>query len=193
MMTREQLVLSVAPLIDFEARSIARRAPSELRHDLTAELVQSGWVAVLEIADDYDPSRGSFWTFAYQRIRGEMFDYLRKILGRRHAGFPVRLRKGITADRVLRSKLHFTSIENSGKCNFIDQHAQEDFKKIEARIDLGAVLNRARMPTRYKRMLFAYYWRQETMIEIGKELHVNESRVSQIHKAALKKVRAAAA
>ena len=44
------------------------------------------------------------------------------------------------------------------------------------------------LPTRYQRVVSLYYAGQLTMKEIGDKLGVNESRISQIHKSALKKM-----
>ncbi len=47
------------------------------------------------------------------------------------------------------------------------------------------------LPLRYQRVVTMYYSQGSTMKQIGNELGVNESRVSQIHKAALEKLNAA--
>ncbi|HYM13130.1 MAG TPA: FliA/WhiG family RNA polymerase sigma factor [Bryobacterales bacterium] len=47
------------------------------------------------------------------------------------------------------------------------------------------------LPARYQRVVALYYAHGSTMKQIGAELGVNESRVSQIHKAALEKLHAA--
>jgi RNA polymerase sigma factor FliA len=44
------------------------------------------------------------------------------------------------------------------------------------------------LPERYQKVVFLYYTNEMTMKEIGDELGVNESRVSQIHKTALKRM-----
>ena len=44
------------------------------------------------------------------------------------------------------------------------------------------------LPPRYRRVIHLYYEAELTMKEIGQELGINESRVSQIHKAALEKL-----
>jgi RNA polymerase sigma factor FliA len=44
------------------------------------------------------------------------------------------------------------------------------------------------LPERYQKVVFLYYTNDMTMKEIGDAMGVNESRVSQIHKAALKKM-----
>ncbi len=49
----------------------------------------------------------------------------------------------------------------------------------------------ATLPDRYRKVVLLYYAKELTMREIGDSLGVNESRVSQIHKAALEKMAAA--
>ena len=44
------------------------------------------------------------------------------------------------------------------------------------------------LPERYQKVVFLYYTNELTMKEIGEKLGVNESRVSQIHKTALRKM-----
>jgi RNA polymerase sigma factor (sigma-70 family) len=44
------------------------------------------------------------------------------------------------------------------------------------------------LPERYQKVVFLYYTNEMTMKEIGELLGVNESRVSQIHKTALRKM-----
>jgi len=44
------------------------------------------------------------------------------------------------------------------------------------------------LPARYQKVVFLYYTNEMTMKEIGDQLGVNESRISQIHKTALKKM-----
>jgi RNA polymerase sigma factor for flagellar operon FliA len=47
------------------------------------------------------------------------------------------------------------------------------------------------LPVRYQTVIKLYYDQDRTMKQIGAELGVNESRVSQIHKTALEKLEAA--
>lgn len=65
--------------------------------------------------------------------------------------------------------------------------------RICARQELRAWLDQAMesLPPRYRQVLRLYYARDLTMKEIGVALGVNESRISQIHKAALEKMAAA--
>jgi RNA polymerase sigma factor for flagellar operon FliA len=56
--------------------------------------------------------------------------------------------------------------------------------------ELQSTLARAmeKLPARYQKVVFLYYTNEMTMKEIGEAMGVNESRVSQIHKSALKKM-----
>jgi RNA polymerase sigma factor FliA len=58
------------------------------------------------------------------------------------------------------------------------------------RSQLSSTLARAinTLPERYQKVVFLYYTNEMTMKEIGDAIGVNESRVSQIHKLALKKM-----
>jgi len=58
------------------------------------------------------------------------------------------------------------------------------------RRQLQTTLARAigKLPVRYQKVVFLYYTNEMTMKEIGDILGVNESRVSQIHKTALKRM-----
>jgi RNA polymerase sigma factor FliA len=58
---------------------------------------------------------------------------------------------------------------------------------------LQSTLERAMrcLPERYQKVVFLYYTNEMTMKEIGDVIGVNESRVSQIHKTALKKMQVA--
>ena len=65
--------------------------------------------------------------------------------------------------------------------------------RVCARRQLQSKLARAmeHLPERYQKVVFLYYTNEMTMKEIGDLLGVNESRVSQIHKIALKKMASA--
>jgi RNA polymerase sigma factor FliA len=62
--------------------------------------------------------------------------------------------------------------------------------RICERRELETTLARAieKLPARYQKVVFLYYTNEMTMKEIGEAMGVNESRVSQIHKTALKKM-----
>jgi RNA polymerase sigma factor FliA len=73
-----------------------------------------------------------------------------------------------------------------------DIHATPDLQpdRVFERLELRGTLARAMdtLPERYQKVMFLYYTNDMTMKEIGDVMGVNESRVSQIHKTALKKM-----
>jgi RNA polymerase sigma factor FliA len=70
-----------------------------------------------------------------------------------------------------------------------DSHPDEVYAKTELRKQLGTALGA--LPRRYQQVIELYYDRDMTMKEIGAMLGVNESRVSQMHKAALARMQTA--
>lgn len=67
-----------------------------------------------------------------------------------------------------------------------DELPDEQLAQQEMREVLNAAIHT--LPTRYQKVISMYYREDCTMKEIGQELGVNESRISQIHKAALYKL-----
>lgn len=74
---RRRLVEKNLDYVRSLASEIARRLPPEVPLD---DLVGYGHKGLIEAAERYDPRRGaSFSTFAYYRIRGAVFDGIRKM------------------------------------------------------------------------------------------------------------------
>lgn len=58
------------------AQKVFNRTPHSVDLD---DLLQEGYIALLDAHERYDPSRGtSFKSFAYRRVNGAMLDYLRR-------------------------------------------------------------------------------------------------------------------
>ena len=79
--------------------------------------------------------------------------------------------------------------ENERPLEFVGAPESRPDRVCEQR-QLETTLARAigKLPERYQKVVFLYYTNEMTMKEIGDLLGVNESRVSQIHKIALKKM-----
>jgi len=74
---RERLVEADLALVKYLAARIASRLPKHLRLD---DLFSAGLMGFLAAVDDYDPERGvSFSSYASHRIRGAIFDELRRL------------------------------------------------------------------------------------------------------------------
>jgi RNA polymerase sigma factor for flagellar operon FliA len=70
-----------------------------------------------------------------------------------------------------------------------DQQPDRMLAKEEMRTMISYAMEH--LPSRYQTVISLYYLRDMTMKEIGSEMGINESRVSQIHKAALEKMQVA--
>jgi RNA polymerase sigma factor FliA len=74
---RERLIEKHLILVKYAATRIAGRLPSHLSLD---DLYSAGLLGYLRAVDDYDPHRGvEFAVYASQRIRGAIFDDLRRL------------------------------------------------------------------------------------------------------------------
>jgi RNA polymerase sigma factor FliA len=107
---------------------------------------------------------------------------------------------GVTTERWRRMamELRTSGPVSSSPREDLDQPQEMEFAaasdvrpdNICERRELRITLERAigQLPARYQKVVFLYYTDQMTMKQIGDLLGVNESRVSQIHKVALKKM-----
>lgn len=72
---KDELWQQHIPLVRHEALKLASRLPSSVELD---DLLQVGYIGLLNAAERYDPKHGTaFTTYATQRIRGAMLDELR--------------------------------------------------------------------------------------------------------------------
>jgi RNA polymerase sigma factor FliA len=74
--TRDSLVMQHLPQVHLIARRIHRRLPAHISQD---DLISSGVIGLLAAIDSFDESRNvQLKTYAEQRIRGAILDYLRR-------------------------------------------------------------------------------------------------------------------
>ena len=74
---RDRLIEDDLPMVKYVAARIASRLPRHLRLD---DLYSAGLLGYLAAVDDFDPDRGvAFAAYAGQRIRGAIFDELRRL------------------------------------------------------------------------------------------------------------------
>jgi len=121
-------------------------------------------------------------------------------LGRQPQESEVAAELGITTDRLRRIQVE---LRNLGQVSItqrdeLDREHPQDFPagselepdRMCERREMAGTLARAigTLPARYQKVVFLYYTNELTMKEIGNLLGVNESRISQIHKTALKKM-----
>jgi RNA polymerase sigma factor for flagellar operon FliA len=124
-------------------------------------------------------------------------------LGRTPNDIEVAEEMGVNIDRLRRMQMEMRTVgpvSTTPDPDREDDRAQEFAAKPDYQPDtivekrqLQHTLARAmsNLPERYQKVVFLYYTNDMTMKEIGDVLGVNESRVSQIHKTALKKMQTA--
>jgi RNA polymerase sigma factor for flagellar operon FliA len=121
-------------------------------------------------------------------------------LGRNPSEAELAQKLGVGTEKLRRMQ---TELHNQGLIPAMQRPAAEDDRPQEfaaapdlrpdrmcEKRQLQVTLARAigKLPERYQKVVFLYYTNEMTMKEIGDLLGVNESRISQIHKMALKKM-----
>ena len=93
MSSTQRLIIEQQPYLKALARNVAKTLPHHVEYE---ELVAFGQVGLAEAAKAFDASRGvSFTTFAHYRIRGAIFDGLRKM-----TWLPPAVRKSVNAGQL---------------------------------------------------------------------------------------------
>lgn len=204
---RAQLVDAYTPLVRRLAKRVyARRVGAELEF---ADLVQLGMVGLLEAIDRYSPARGvRFETFATYRIEGAMLNGLssyselqqqlafRRDLVRERAES---LRSGEAgASRSALERLAELAIglalgfSLDAEPESIDEPSSPDnayvrLELVQLRTRLAELVEQ--LPEVERRVIFRHYFQQQAFEEIARGKGLSKGRVSQIHHAALRRLR----
>ena len=196
------------PLVRFIAVRVAATIP--VRIDLD-DLIQTGTIGLLDAVRRYDPSKGiPFPAYARFRIRGAILDSLRQLdwatrnqRKQRKAAASADSADGGTQAGPAQFFMLGPVISLSTRNESQDElpapdvacgeglHPDRLYEVAEARDLIGRAMHT--LPSRYREVVKLYYYSEQSMREIGRTLGVNESRISQIHKAALIKMRRALA
>jgi RNA polymerase sigma factor FliA len=164
---------------------IVNRLKPRLPHSVSEEeLFAAGMVGLLKASRSYDPSRGAeFKTYAYHRIRGAMLDELRTL-----DYLPRSLREKAKAEGVAPPSILSLPTEEDGseKLQFTEQ-GQTEVENAELMVALQEGIRE--LPEKMRLVMHLYYNEGNRMREIGERLSLTESRVSQIHSAAVARLR----
>lgn len=195
------------------ARSVARSVPPQKRD----ELESAALLGLTEAARRYDPTRGEpFGAFAVRRVRGAVLDELRKTdvltrrarqlarqvdevigalelqLGREPSNDEVAGELGIAETQVcdLREGQARLVAFDAAESTTPSHLGADPVERIQKRQEVAAV-NEAidKLSDREREVVDMYYRRGMKLKEIGEELGVTESRVSQMRSAAIKSLR----
>jgi len=207
---RDQLVLEHLPLV----RAIAVRVYENLpMHVELEDLVHAGILGLFDAATKYDDSKQVlFRGYAKHRIKGAILDSLREMdwasrdLRRRHKRLEEVTREFASAMEMDLERWRQVAIElrmvgflsASTRANDTEDGPAPEFPAapdsnpgvMTGQRQLKSVLATAMstLPVRHRQVIHNYYTGGKTMREIGQTMGVNESRVSQIHKAALERM-----
>ena len=155
-----------------------------------------------------DALRKDAWPRGVRRVRRELEaarEKLRKTLGHEPSLADLaheigsdekRLGKTIVRINTIESTSPFSSAENVDESQLPAVMVPAEPERPDMQYERDEVKNRVRnaiatLPPREQRVVALYYYNETTMKDIGAELGVNESRVSQLHARAIKRLREA--
>lgn len=206
----DRTVTENLPLVRYIAARIASTIPASVELD---DLIQTGTLGLIDAVRRYDPSKGiPFAAYARYRIRGSILDALRAFDWATRSQRTQRKAAASTSagDEPAETAMAQITFFSLGPVVSLSSRRDSDedlpapdiacgenlhpdrlFEASEARELVEKALNV--LPERYRKVVVMYYSGDWSMREIGRSLGVNESRVSQIHKAALGKMKLALA
>jgi len=198
------------------AHAIAAEVMKKLPHVLERKEIQ-GWaeLGLVEAAQSFDPLRGiQFKTFAYYRIRGAIFDGLRKMGWPSKAHYQ-RLRFEMSANEYLEDVVSLRPPAASGEQQLEDLQnltanvmscymlsltampqepidpnqvsAEDKVLRDQQKKNLRVCLSQ--LPERNRKILELFYFHDRTLEEIGKSLGLSKSWVCRLHAKSLELLR----
>lgn len=212
---REQLVEQYRPYVFSIARQVSQSFPMRVDFE---ELVGYGMVGLLEAADRYDPRRKiSFLTFSHYRIKGEIFDGLRRMgiltrtphedWARRESALNDLIQTASDDDTEIPggdiddeiqsiTKLvdslipaYFLSISDK-KTPVAADTRELPYVAVELRETLKIVHQIIEeLPAKEREIIKSLYFKQLTTTDIANQMGVNKSWVSRLHSKAIEHLR----
>lgn len=166
----EQLVLENLPYVQQLTYDVAPRD-----WVVREELQSAGIVALVELAQRYDPSRGvPFLKYAHKRLKGAILDAARKWFW-----VPRNLWKQHKKLRGLLNENLFYSIEELE--NRLSGPNETDL--LIDRVMIREAISK--LPEQERAVIVSRYFLGKKLKEVGTKLGVGEARASQIHRSAL--------
>lgn len=213
-MERDRLVQESWPLVRRVALQVASRLPTQVE---LSDLTQAGFLGLLDAASRYDEAKGvRFSTYAELRIRGSILDGLRELdwvprsvrrrrreleaaAGRLEARLErapneteLAVELGLSVSDLGRIEPVAEMVATTDELDSLvrDPHAIDPHEVLAHRELFRILVDAIDSLTEKERLVMTlYYYEDLTMKGVGEVLGVNESRVSQIHKKAVRTLR----
>jgi RNA polymerase sigma factor for flagellar operon FliA len=190
------------------AHAIAAELAGKYPPNITrADLERAAEFGLVQAAQSYDRSRSvSFATFAYYRVRGAIFDEVRKSWRASHVKVALdtmamaEFTEAQTAEAEYQSSDEFNEYSSVASGQFLSLESAHS-ERIPAataspasdflRKEESDVIHEAirQLPKRHRLVLQAYYFEDLSLVNIGRQLNLSKSWVSRIHAQALAKLR----
>lgn len=208
---QDELAISYMPAVKAMAARLKERLPSSVDFN---DLVSIGLEELVKLAKRYDPKKNdNFWGYAQKRVYGSMLDFLRSldIVSRgdrklikeiekivstyydRYNNEPddeyIANKLGVSIEKIKKIKKSmeiYTVMPIEEQISFFDNVSKkiEEEELIEA---IKKVLQK--MSKKEQLVIQLYYFEELSLKEIAQILEISESRVSQIHKNVIQKLR----
>lgn len=213
-MERDRLVQESWPLVRRVALQVASRLPTQVE---LSDLTQAGFLGLLDAASRYDEAKGvRFSTYAELRIRGSILDGLRELdwvprsvrrrrreleaaAGRLEARLErapneteLAVELGLSVSDLGRIDPVAEMVQTTDELDSLvrDPHAIDPHEVLAHRELFRILVDAIDSLTEKERLVMTlYYYEDLTMKGVGEVLGVNESRVSQIHRKAVRTLR----
>ena len=208
---KEELITNYMPAVKAMAYRLKERLPSSVEFN---DLVSIGYEELVKLSHRYDPKKNdNFWGYAKKRIYGSMLDFLRSLdsLSRSDRKLIKDIDKIINeyvnkydtqpSNEYLSEVLN-TDIKKIKKARRADEiytvmpieeqmnYYEDVSKKIEDEELIDAIKSILKTLNKKEQLIIQlYYFEELSLKEIAEILGISESRVSQIHKKIIKKLR----
>lgn len=167
-------------LVWYVVNRIRPRLPVSVSEE---ELFSAGLYGLMKACRSYDPARGAvFKTYAYHRIRGAILDELRRL-----DFLPRSLRDRAKEMGEDPPSILAIPTDEDGNESLPALHREEGVERTD--LHAALLLEIDGLPDKMRLVMTLYYQRGMRMREIGEQMRLTESRVSQIHSNAILRLR----
>jgi len=209
---QDQLAIEYLPAVKSMAYKMKVKLPASVDVD---DLISIATEELIKVSRRYDVKKNdNFWGYAKQRIQGSMLDYLRNldVVSRGDRKIIKDIEKEIDkyynehqkepTNEYLAEKLNIP-LEKIKKARIAGEiHSvmpiEEQlsfFENVEKKVEeeeLVEIIKKelAKLPKREQTIIQLYYFEELSLKEISEIVNITESRISQIHKDVIRKIRA---